>query len=144
VVLSKKKYLQDFILANLVGGRNRWVGDLLTDEAEECYDQWRSRNESLTYRFREQLVFLDDDFDSNFVVPEHAHPKLLQLMVEGSVWPETPIVFNQLLHYSRQWDKKMSDDFMWSQWRQFVLKYDVFVQYDREKIKSLIISKFGK
>lgn len=143
VALAKKPELQDFIVANLVSGqRTNWVGDLLTPEAEQCYFDWRARNEAIEYRFREQLLFLNDDFDSNFVVSDRNHPKLFRLMIEGALWPETPVVFNRLVKFSKRWDRQMPDDYMWSHWRTFVQKYDAFVRCDNEKIKSLILSRF--
>lgn len=140
--LGKKPDLQNYILANLVSRKVRWVGDLFGEDAHDAYVQWRARNEAIDYRFREQLHFLNDDFQSNFVFTETDPPKLWRLIVEQAVWPETPVVLDRLLHFSSRWNKRMSDDPMWIQWRFFFHKYGAFVKCDEEKIKSLIISKF--
>ena len=141
-VLAKYPDLQNLILANLVENSNVWVGDLLQPPAQEIYKQWSIRTQKLTYVLSEQLSKLDRNFDANFKVPPNEHPPLLKKLIRKDICPEMAVVLQNLLGYVSRWDKAMADDITWQQYRTMIVKYQPFVQCDKDKIKSAILKKF--
>ena len=45
-----KDDLQDFYIANL-SVRDQWAGDLLNEDADRVYKDWKKRNQKLSYLF---------------------------------------------------------------------------------------------
>ena len=83
--LSKQKHVEEFLLANFVDGDNDfWVGQMSDDKVNDVYENYRKRQQSLTYTFKSDLAKMKDDFDSNIIVPDNEHPYLLRLFQIGT------------------------------------------------------------
>ena len=58
----ERKYTPDQIrelfVSNFADGEDFWVGNVLTLKAEEVYNNWKKRQESLSYIFEQVLRFL--------------------------------------------------------------------------------------
>ena len=49
-----KQDLQDFYIANLLL-KDQWVGDLLENESDKVYKDWKKRNQKLSYLFETEV-----------------------------------------------------------------------------------------
>ena len=49
-----KDNLQDFYIANL-SVRDQWAGDLLNEDADRVYKDWKKRNQKLSYLFETEV-----------------------------------------------------------------------------------------
>ena len=49
-----KNELQDFYIANL-SLKDKWAGDLLDNECEKVYKEWKKRNQKLSYMFSTEV-----------------------------------------------------------------------------------------
>jgi hypothetical protein len=136
--LSRHRDLRGFLVANFALRDIKWVGELITDEAESVYREWQKRNESLTYIVTEELSLLEDDFISFFKVKEGQHPKLLSLFKQNKISAETLCILNNLLSFFELWDKKIEDPVIWPTIRDRLLNYQPFVQYDKSKLKKVV------
>ena len=140
--LARKNDLVNFLLSNLVLNPNIWIRDLLNDSAEQNYTSWLKRIQSLTYTISEETSNLLDDFDKNFVIEEASHPYLLQLYLSNKVSIETLCVLSDLVGFKSIWDKKLSDDIVWKEVSHMIGKYLRFINYDKEKIRQILVDKF--
>lgn len=143
VRLSRKQFPKDHVVANLVAGNNGWIGDVVNAESNQIYLDWRSRNDALEYRIKDQMRLLHDDFNSNFELIDDKLPHLLVLMGHGQLWPETLVVLDKLLNFSKQWNKKLDKNLVWTQWGMFIRKYSPFVKFDAENIRTRILERFS-
>ncbi len=145
VKLSKHRDPFNYLLANFVDGKyTKWVGELNAQQASEnVYLSWLKRKQSLSYIFEQDINRLSDDLDENFAVPDDgSQPLLLQLFAQKKICIETFIILNDIFDFIPRWDKKLSDDFYWSAIKQKCLKYSSFVQYDREKMKKILLKRY--
>ena len=55
----KDKYLEDFLVANMIHDPKVWVGELLSDECENRYKDWLRKKQSLTYLFKNEMSFIE-------------------------------------------------------------------------------------
>lgn len=136
--LAKHRDPQSLIVSNYICSTPKWVGDFLTDESEQCFTDWQRRKESLSYLVTQDLTKLEDDFISFFKVKDGQHPKLLTLYKQGKISIETLTILNDILHFFPIWDKRINDPIIWPNIREKVIKYRPFLQYDRQKFKSVI------
>ena len=74
-----KQDLQDFYIANL-SYKDYWAGDLLDDECEKRYKEWKNRNQKLSYMFKTEVSDLVRKKTINKVLEVRGgqHPILLK------------------------------------------------------------------
>lgn len=141
--LSKRKDVEEFLLANLIdGSKDFWIGEVREHIPEEIYRKWRKRKESLTYTFKEDLSRMKEDFDTNFKVDKYGHPHLLRLFLRQEVCIETMIILDMLINYSEVWNKKLKNDLIWGEVYHKMIKYRPFLSIDVDKFKAITINSF--
>lgn len=141
--LSKRKDIEEFLLANIIdGSKDFWVGEIRDHVPEEVYRQWRKRKEALTYTFKEDLSRLKEEFDENFRVEKYGHPHLLRLYLRKEVCIETMVILDMLVNYSEVWNKKLNEDLIWNDVYHTMVKYRPFLSIDVDKFKAITINTF--
>ena len=142
--LSRKYNLEetrDFLIANFVYGNNKWIGDVINSDGEETYLKWQKINQSLTYRFKEDVNMLMSGLESPeemIKVVDGQYPMLLVEVMGGTIAIETVVILNELLGFFPMWSKKIIDDIAWPEWQLKIEKYAPFLQYDKSKFKSIL------
>jgi hypothetical protein len=141
--LSKRKDAKEFILANMIAEPTLWVGDMLDNErAEEIFQEWTKRQQSLSYVFKNDLSELNPDFNSNILVKDGQHPYLLKLYNMKRVNTETLVIIDDLVGNFSYWEKKIADPIIFPSINRLVGKVKPFIQYDRTKMKTILIDMF--
>lgn len=141
--LSKRKDAKEFILANMIAEPTLWVGDMLDNErAEQIFQEWEKRQQSLSHVFQNDLSELNEDFNSNLLVKDGQHPYLLKLYNMRRVNIETLVIIDDLVGNFSYWEKKIADPIIFPSINRFVGKVRPFIKYERPKMKSILISKF--
>lgn len=143
--LSRKysvEELLDFYIANFLDG-DKWVGDMAKD-GEEVYAKWQKTQQSLTYTFQNDIMFLLADGntpDSMLEVPPNSYPLLMRLVQMKQVALETLVILNDILNFFPMWDKKIDDDIIWPDFRLKCVKYSPFLNYDKKKYREILKEK---
>ena len=141
--LSKKTDAKNFILANVVENPNIWVGDIVGEKGDAVFMEWKKRQQSISYVFKSELSNLDEDFDSNLIVKDGQHPKLLRLHINRTVSKETLIIVDDLTNVFSYWSKKILDNIIFPDILNTCNKYKPFLEYDRNKMKSILVDIFA-
>ena len=142
--LSRKynmEELQKFYIANFVYGSSTWVGEMLGPEGDEAYKKWSKINQSLTYRFENDIVGLLSCVDSpDEIIKVHngQYPRLLLEVMQGVSTVETMVILNDIMGFFPMWTKKISDDVIWPNWKMKSEKYAPFLHYDKPKFKEIL------
>lgn len=144
--LSRRKDMVEFLVANFVYANNpaHWVGDLLNNEqSEQMYFRYLKIRESLSYLFSQDLDKLEEQFDANFQVIDGQHPILLRKYLSNEINIETLIILDDLVSYMRKWNRRIEDTIIWPQVYMKCKKYRPFFEYDRDKMKRIVLDKFS-
>ena len=142
--LSRKysiEELKSFYIANFLETNVNWVGDISGIEGEENYKKWQKRNQSLTYRFEQDIIGLLNATQSPpemLVVEDGQYPLLLKEMTYGNISIETVCILNDIMNFLPMWDKKISDDVIWPTYKRKIEKYTPFIVYDKNKFKEIL------
>jgi len=141
--LSRKfslEEMQKFYLANFVYGDASWVGEMTGPEGEAAYKKWQKINQSLTYVFENDILGLvgNDAPEQMLIVKDGQHPTLLREVMSGTISVETLCILNDIMNFFPMWDRKISDDIIWPNWRLKSEKYAPFIQYDKVKFKNIL------
>jgi hypothetical protein len=144
--LAKHPDVQNFLIANLSKDEKAWIRELAySEDAEKTYKDWLKRTQSLTYVVKNELSFLNPEFNLNFQVPsDNNHPPLLKSYLGGFVSLETLCILLDLTGAKKHWDKKMEYDLVYDSIKNKIEKYTPFIKYDKEKMKKLIIDYFDQ
>ena len=140
--LSKRSDAKDFILSNIVNNPKIWIGDMLSDNGEQVFTEWTRRQQSLSYIFKSELGMLDEDFDSNLITKDGQHPKLLRLHTSGNISKETLIIIDDLTNVFSYWSKKILDNIIFPDILNICNKYKPFLNYDKSKMKQILVAQF--
>lgn len=143
--LSKRKDITDYLVSLFVyGKKDMWIGDIVrNEESEQMYREWQRVKESLTYVFMSDLEKFNDDLVSSFVVKEGQHPHALKLLLRQDIHIETFIIMNDIMRFSSTWNKEIEDTMIWPDIRLKCKKYQPFLNYDKEKLKNIVVDKFN-
>jgi hypothetical protein len=142
--LSRKYNLDElrmFYVSNFLVKEVAWVGDLTGVEGEENYKQWQKRNQSLTYRFEQDIIGLLNTVQSPnemLLVPAAGYPILLKEVMQGTIAIETLVILNDIMNFFPMWHKKIGDTIVWPAWEKKCLKYTPFLEYDKAKFKAIL------
>lgn len=133
-----------FLVANFAYGDGEWIGNMVQNaNAEKNYKQYCRVRDSLTYQFKQDLSLLDPNFDSNFVVVDGQHPPLLRLLLRKQITLETFTILEGLCSFSRKWSRRITETIIWPDTHFKVSKFKPFVDYDRDKMKKIVVDLFS-
>lgn len=142
--LSRKYRLEDlknFYVANLLEKDVNWIGDINNLEGEETYKKWQKRNQSLTYRFEQDIIHLFNRTQSPndmLMVENGQYPILLKEVMHSSIAVETLVILNDIMNFFPMWDKKIADTIVWPSMRKKFVKYKPFINYDKSKCTAIL------
>ena len=148
--LSKKynkEELVDFYVSNFIISNN-WVGNLVSQESEDNYVQYKRRRESLSYHFDVELRWVIDhcrdrnlELNKLLLVEDNNHPLLLKFLLQKKISIDTLIIMDSVLKFLSHWDDNL-DDIVWEEKKRLIVKYNKFLTYDpfvyRKKLKEII------
>tara|TARA_B100000780_G_scaffold268264_1_gene226047 strand:- start:816 stop:1400 length:585 start_codon:yes stop_codon:yes gene_type:complete len=142
-VRTSRKYkdkdtVKDYLLSNFIKNQKGWLGDFSDDN----YMEWKKRMQSLTYTFKEEMLPLveDNELNSIFEIPESSHPKLLKEYLGNRVSIEAMVILDDLVQYTKNWDKKLGDDVIWPNINKMIKNYKKFLTFDKNKCKMVLIT----
>lgn len=147
----RKQELVGLIVANLLNNNHFWVGDFFSSDAEEIFNSWRKRTESLEYVFREEcdrmMDFLEKEklrFDDLFRCSDGNHPVLLKFLLRKEVSAESFSILNILVNFIDKWEEDLSSDPVWSEVGNRYRKYEGFLSMNEErrrKFSRIVVDK---
>lgn len=141
--LSRHRDPHGLILANLLQSNETWIKDLVGDKAQENYNEWVKKNQSLTYIVSNELSNLKKDFDSNFRVVDGQLPPIIDIYLGNKISLETLLICVDILGCLPYWNNKLKDNIVWIQISMIIKKSIPFMKYDKTKIKKVVIDFFA-
>ena len=134
------KEIEDFFVSNFIYSTDpstMWIGEMIK-EGEGRYQEWQKKVQSLTYIFKEETesVFenkkMDDMFDCS-----KGHPPILKSYLGGDISLESMVIYDRILEYRKDWDKKLNDP-VWETVSRKIKKYSPFLNIDVPRYKKIL------
>ena len=140
--------LKNFFIANFIQGKGDWVGDLLQD-GDENYTKWQKTQQSLTYTFENDIMYMFDSVDGaefwtieDYFKPiDGGWPMLITKMMHNKISLETVCILVDILGCMPKWEKQITEDIIWPTHRRIIKKYTPFILYDKERCKQILKEK---
>jgi hypothetical protein len=138
--------IQEYFVSNFISDNKGYIKDIIRPSGETNYQEWKRKQQSFLYIFREELSSLldniespyEENFDNLFACSRGRHPIILTSYLRKEISIETLVIFENCLGYVKGIDKTLTDP-IWHQVRTQVIKYAPFLQIDCKKYKSIIL-----
>ena len=140
--LSKKlsdEQITEYYIANFIRNK-KWIGEF----DQQNWNEHKRITQSLEYIFIndvEKLLTLEPEFDIIFNCDKGNHPKLLKAYLGKKICLETLVIFEKLLHYRKQFDREITETFIWPNTSRLIEKYEPFVEADVSKCRLMLKEK---
>ena len=136
----KDEEIIDFLVSNFVQSESNsaiWIGSLIT-EGEKVYSDWKKRQQSLTYLFKEQSteLFSENELETVFNCSK-GHPMVLKRFLSGKLSPETFVIYDKIFSIVKDFDKKLLDP-VWETVSLKIKKYSPFLNTDVFQFKKIL------
>ena len=134
------KEIEDFFVANFTScadPESLWIGEMIKD-GEGRYQDWQKKVQSLSYIFKEESesLFTNNKFDDVFDCSK-GHPIVLKKFLGGSLSIESMVIYDRILGYGKDFDKKLKDP-VWETVSRRVKKYSPFLNIDVFRYKKIL------
>lgn len=141
-----KDDLTNFYVANMSQGKGiKWIGDLITIEAEKTYMDWKRHMESITYMFKQDMQTIADlcqDIEKAWRT-DGGHPDVLRLHLGGKIKLESLVLADRVLRFHEIWDARITDTVVWPDVSRKIKKYGPFVKADAATVKKTMRQVFS-
>ena len=130
----------DFLLSNFVNAtnpQNLWIGEII-NSGERTYAEWKMRQQSLTYMFKEQSENLlsENDLETVFNC-SNGHPIVLKKYLGGEISLETLSILEKVFSFKGKFDKKLKDP-VWETVSMKLKKYLPFLNINVFQFKKIL------
>ena len=148
-VKYKQEEILDFFVSNFIKDEKKWGGSLLRNDGQDIYLDYKKRKESFGYHFRNDLVCISDvintdniRFDDVFNVYNGQHPRVLRLLLQKKLHIQTFVALNELLSFSKNWDKEIKENVVWPKISSTIAKLKGFIRFNKTECKMMMKEVF--
>lgn len=141
-----EKDLINYLVANFITGDKH--GGVFSGSAEEIYDDWIKRNESLHARFDADLSTLIFEcekkgmtFDDCFECDTGNHPLILKFLLSKQISHESCVLLDYCRPFISEFDDKLNNDIIWNDISRSLKKYKPFVKFNKEVAYDKFLSR---
>jgi hypothetical protein len=139
VKLSKKynNYddIKNYFVANFIVVRDGYVANF----TDENYETWKEKRSNFYDIFAEEIRPFVNDFNPIFKVKKSEHPLLLKEYLGKRVSLETLIILDELLEFTKSWDRSMAEDYVWYDVNKLLQKYKRFLTINKKQYRIQLI-----
>jgi hypothetical protein len=130
----------EYFVSNFIASDNPssvWIGEII-NSGERNYTDWKRRQQSMTYIFKEESekLFSDEKVENIFDCSK-SHPILLRKFLGGNISPETMVIYDKIFKYSNNFDKKLLDP-VWETVSLKIKKYSSFLNIDVLQYRKIL------
>tara|TARA_B100001113_G_scaffold351598_1_gene351035 strand:- start:268 stop:864 length:597 start_codon:yes stop_codon:yes gene_type:complete len=135
-----KQNLQDFYIANL-SVYDLWAGDLLENECEKRYMDWKKRQQKLTYMFETEVNDQLRKYKINTLlkVNKGQHPRLLKAYLGKEISLETLCIMDEIIGFTQDWIRLINEKVVYPEVHNKINKYKSFLTYPSQEYKNKLI-----
>ena len=146
--LYNDRDIADYFVSNFVTNTNLWVGDIIGRLGDENFKLWQKKIEALSYYYEQDIDYIieqmntkDITFDNIFISKGGQHPYILKYFLSKRINFETFIILDDILSFSKQLNKNISEKVLWPKLYDRMIRYKPFLTYNVTKYKKTLRDK---
>lgn len=142
----EKKYSKEelimYFVSNFAKSTSKWIGNLLSQDSEKNYLEYKKNKESLSYSFKNELIFIKHkNLGNKLFEINDGHPPLFKFYLQGKVSIETLVILDNKLNFIKYWNSNMKD-IVWESEFKKISKYRSFFEYNKDSFNNIIKEVF--
>ena len=127
--------IQDYLVSNFIRDRRGYIANF----NDENYKVWKDRKTDFYNIFFDELRLLVKDFEPLFQTKNNNHPKLLKEFLGDRVSLETLIILDDLVDFSKRWDRELKEDIVWPDLKKLMKNYKGFLTIDKNRYRIRLL-----
>ena len=137
-IANKYDKPEDYFLSNFIKDKKGYIANF----SDENYESWKLKRQGFFDLFAVELSphIQGTKLNPLFKVENNQHPKLLKEYLGRRISLETLIILDELVQYTKDWDKKLGDDIVWKDLSFFLKKYKGFLTIDAKKYRIKLLN----
>ena len=139
VKLSKKYKteieIRNYLVSNFIKDKSGYIANF----SEENYKSWLLRRSGFFDQFVIEMKPFIKEFEPLFEVKNSSHPKLLKEFLGSRVSLETMLVLDELVSFSKKWDKQLEDDIVWVDLKKLMENYKGFLTINKNRYRMKLL-----
>lgn len=139
VKLSKKYKteieIRNYLVSNFIKDKSGYIANF----SEENYKSWLLRRSGFFEQFVIEMKPFIKEFEPLFEVKGSSHPKLLKEFLGSRVSLETMLVLDELVSFSKKWDKQLEDDIVWVDLKKLMENYKGFLTINKNRYRIKLL-----
>jgi hypothetical protein len=139
VKLSKKYKteieIRNYLVSNFIKDKSGYIANF----SEENYNSWLLRRSGFFEQFVIEMKPFIKEFEPLFEVKGSSHPKLLKEFLGSRVSLETMLVLDELVSFSKKWDKQLEDDIIWVDLKKLMENYKGFLTINKNRYRIKLL-----
>ena len=140
VKISKKykteENVKNYFVSNFIKDGKGYVSNF----SDENYEEWKDKRANFYNQFVLEISPFVKNFNPLFVIKDDEHPILLKEYLGKRVSLETLIILDELVEFSKTWNKKLSEDYIWQDIKKLMNNYKRFLTLDKNKYKIQLLN----
>ena len=140
VKISKKykteENVKNYFVSNFIKDGKGYVSNF----SDENYEEWKDKRANFYNQFTLEIRPFVKNFNPLFVIKDDEHPILLKEYLGKRVSLETLIILDELVEFSKTWNKKLSEDYIWQDIKKLMNNYKRFLTLDKNKYKIQLLN----
>lgn len=140
--LANKDEPENLLLANMIVKPNIWIREVVEQDGEDRYIEWRKKIDSLGRTVKQDLDKLDDNYQANFTSINGQHPLLMTMFIQKKITLETFTILTNFSNIFQYWEEEIVDKFVARDIMKLSKKYRPFLEIDEKKFKNIIRERF--
>ena len=128
----------DYYLANFIRGKE-WIGDF----DQKSWKEHKKITQSLKYVYEndmEKLLTKAKTFDIIFNCDEGKHPILVKQYLGKKICLETLVILNLMVGYQKQFDREITEKFIWPKVSKSLSDYQPFLKVDVREYRMITLN----
>ena len=128
--------VKNYFVSNFIKDGKGYVSNF----SDENYEEWKDKRANFYNQFVLEIRPFVKNFNPLFVIKDDEHPILLKEYLGKRVSLETLIILDELVEFSKTWNKKLSEDYIWQDIKKLMNNYKRFLTLDKNKYKIQLLN----
>jgi len=128
--------IKNYFVSNFIKDGKGYVSNF----NDENYEEWKDKRANFYNQFTLEIKPLVKNFNPLFNIESDEHPILLKEYLGKRVSLETLIVLDELVEFSKTWNKKLSEDYIWQDIKKLMNNYKRFLTLDKKKYRMVLLN----
>ena len=128
--------VKNYFVSNFIKDGKGYVSNF----SDENYEEWKDKRANFYNQFVLEIRPFVKNFNPLFVIKDDEHPILLKEYLGKRVSLETLIILDELVEFTKTWNKKLSEDYIWQDIKKLMNNYKRFLTLDKNKYKIQLLN----